>query len=300
MNDIQYNNLKEQVNHGDFILPFKTYSGRIDENDPIINIHWHNEIEMVIVEDGECDCMINLENYTAKKGNIILIKPLVLHSLTTPKGKTMDWNTIIFDLNILKSAITDGCLIKYLAPILNNEHELPKIINSSSLGYSEILNCLKSLIKIYSNKEEAFELELKANLFHLFFLFYKYNLVTKNSSKKEISTETEEKIKNILNYIHTHYFENISIEDLSQISSFSEYHFMKFFKKHIGMTSIEYINNYRLEKASALLSSTDKSIMEISLDVGFNSVSYFNKLFKNKYKLTPKEFRIVEKEKEQD
>ncbi len=75
---------------------------------------------------------------------------------------------------------------------------------------------------------------------------------------------------------------------------------MKFFKKHIGMTSIEYINNYRLEKASALLSSTDKSIMEISLDVGFNSVSYFNKLFKNKYKLTPKEFRIVEKEKEQD
>ena len=45
MNDIQYNNLKEQVNHGDFILPFKTYSGRIDENDPIINIHWHNEID---------------------------------------------------------------------------------------------------------------------------------------------------------------------------------------------------------------------------------------------------------------
>ena len=71
MNDIQYNNLKEQVNHGDFILPFKTYSGRIDKNDPIINIHWHNEIEMVIVEDGECDCMINLENYTAKKGDII-------------------------------------------------------------------------------------------------------------------------------------------------------------------------------------------------------------------------------------
>ena len=60
MDDIQYNNLKEQVNHGDFILPFKTYSGRIDKNDPIINIHWHNEIEMVIVEVGECDCMINL------------------------------------------------------------------------------------------------------------------------------------------------------------------------------------------------------------------------------------------------
>jgi len=291
MNDIQYNNLKEQVNHGDFILPFKTYSGRIDENDPIINIHWHNEIEMVIVEDGECDCMINLENYTAKNGDIIIIKPLVLHSLTTPKGKTMDWNTIIFDLNILKSAITDGCLIKYLAPILNNEHELPKIINSSSLGYSEILNCLKSLIKIYSNKEEAFQLELKANLFHLFFLFYKYNLVTKNSSKKEISTETEEKIKNILNYIHTHYFENISIEDLSQISSFSEYHFMKFFKNTMGTSFIDYLNDYRLTMVSRLLVSSESSILDIAAESGFDNLSYFNRMFKKRFGMTPREYR---------
>lgn len=300
MDDIQYNKLKEKVNHGDFILPFKTYNGKIDENDPIINIHWHNEIEMVIIEDGECDCMINLENYKAYKGDIIIIKPLTLHSLTTPRGKTMDWNTIIFDLNILKSAITDGCLIKYFAPILNNEHELPKIIKKSSLGYDEILNCLKDIISTYSNKETAFELELKAKLFHLFALFYKYELVVKNSSKKEISTDTEYKIKSILNYIQEHYSENITIEDLSNISSFSEYHFMKFFKKHIGMTSVEYINNYRLERSAQLLSSTDKSIMEVSMDVGFNNVSYFNKLFKTKYKLTPKEFRRVEREKEKE
>ena len=64
------------------------------------------------------------------------------------------------------------------------------------------------------------------------------------------------------------------------------------------MTSVEYINNYRLERSAYLLSSTDKSIMEISMDVGFNSVSYFNKLFKIKYKLTPKEFRVIEKKKE--
>ncbi|EKY23488.1 helix-turn-helix domain-containing protein [Clostridium celatum] len=66
---------------------------------------------------------------------------------------------------------------------------------------------------------------------------------------------------------------------------------MRFFKKHIGMTCIQYINNYRLEKASLLLNSTSKPIMDISLEVGFDNLSYFNKLFKNKYNLTPKEFR---------
>ena len=57
------------------------------------------------------------------------------------------------------------------------------------------------------------------------------------------------------------------------------------------MTCIEYINNYRLEIASSLLNKSEKSILDISFEVGFNNVSYFNKLFKKKYSLTPKEFR---------
>ena len=55
---------------------------------------------------------------------------------------------------------------------------------------------------------------------------------------------------------------------------------MRFFKKHIGLTCIQYINNYRLEKASILLTTSNNAIMDISLEVGFDNLSYFNKLFK--------------------
>ena len=68
---------------------------------------------------------------------------------------------------------------------------------------------------------------------------------------------------------------------------------MRFFKKHIGLTCIQYINNLRLEKSSILLTSTNNAIMDISLEVGFDNLSYFNKLFKRKYNLTPKEFRTI-------
>ena len=73
--------------------------------------------------------------------------------------------------------------------------------------------------------------------------------------------------------------------------NFSEYHFMRFFKKHLGVTCIEYINNYRLDIAAKKLSMTNHSIMEVALETGFNNISYFNKLFKEKFKVTPKEFR---------
>ena len=67
---------------------------------------------------------------------------------------------------------------------------------------------------------------------------------------------------------------------------------MRFFKKYIGMSCIQYINNLRLDNASKLLTTTNKTIMEISLDVGFDNLSYFNKLFKRKYNMTPKAFRL--------
>ena len=67
---------------------------------------------------------------------------------------------------------------------------------------------------------------------------------------------------------------------------------MRFFKKYIGMSCIQYINNLRLDNASKLLTTTNKTIMEISLDVGFDNLSYFNKLVKRKYNMTPKAFRL--------
>ena len=83
------------------------------------------------------------------------------------------------------------------------------------------------------------------------------------------------------------------MSDIANACDLSEYYFMKFFKKSLGVTCTEYINLYRLDIASKLLNTTDKSITEIAFETGFNSVSYFNKLFKAKFKVTPKEFRDI-------
>ena len=70
------------------------------------------------------------------------------------------------------------------------------------------------------------------------------------------------------------------------------YHFMRFFKKYTGKTCIQFIKNYRLEKAYNLLKNTDLPVTQISFDVGFSNVSYFIRSFKEKYKVTPKELRL--------
>ncbi len=66
---------------------------------------------------------------------------------------------------------------------------------------------------------------------------------------------------------------------------------MKYFKNTMGTSFIDYLNEYRLTMASRLLISSDSSILDIAAEVGFDNLSYFNRVFKQKYSMTPRQFR---------
>ena len=84
--------------------------------------------------------------------------------------------------------------------------------------------------------------------------------------------------------VTTHWHEEAELAD---VCNFSDYHFMRFFKKHMNMTCIEYINNLRLEKSVELFKQGNTSIVDVSLSVGFNNLSYFYRAFNKKYHMTP-------------
>ena len=293
MNNLDFTNLKENTTHGDFILPFSIYKGTLSPSFPSIAAHWLEEIEVIIVLDGSCDYRINLDSFVINKGDILIIDSQSLHSLTYIPSKNMTWASFVFNINMLKSSNTDGALLKYIAPLLNHEHQLPIILKDNIDCYSKIFDVIEDIIYCYYEKDIAYELELKSLLFKFFSLLYKNDLIKKHQSKNNLTINTTDKIKLVLNYINDHYSEDISINTLAELCEYSEYHFMRFFKKHIGLTCVQYINNLRLEKSSILLTSTNNAIMDVSLEVGFDNLSYFNKLFKRKYNLTPKEFRTI-------
>ena len=66
---------------------------------------------------------------------------------------------------------------------------------------------------------------------------------------------------------------------------------MKFFKQHMGTGFIEYLNDYRLTMAERLLKSSDSSVLEIAEQSGFDNLSYFNRIFKRKYGMSPGKWR---------
>ena len=98
-------------------------------------------------------------------------------------------------------------------------------------------------------------------------------------------------MKLILKYVENHYMDKITIEDIADEVGLSQSHFMKYFKNTMGTSFIEYLNEYRLTMASRLLVSSDSSILDIAAEVGYENLSYFNRTFKKRFEMTPREYR---------
>lgn len=95
----------------------------------------------------------------------------------------------------------------------------------------------------------------------------------------------------ILDYIHRHYSEDISIDDISQAANLSKFYLIKMFRDMTGMTPYEYLISYRLFQSKKLLKSTDASIDTISEQVGYHNSSGFIRAFKKQFDITPDKYR---------
>lgn len=102
-------------------------------------------------------------------------------------------------------------------------------------------------------------------------------------------------IRAVASYVQEHIREPIRVSSISEHLGYSESHLCRTFKKETGKTLSEYIHDEKMEEAKLLLSSTDKSIIDLALCLGYSSHAYFATLFKKRTGMTPGEFRKVVK-----
>ncbi len=102
-------------------------------------------------------------------------------------------------------------------------------------------------------------------------------------------------VRNLKHYADTHYLYEIHLSQLAEIFHYNEKYIGRIFKKEMGISFRQYVNQHRLDYAKNLLSTTDDSILEVALCSGFNNISYFNRIFKERFSCSPKEFRSMQR-----
>ena len=116
-------------------------------------------------------------------------------------------------------------------------------------------------------------------------------LETWKPGERKGGRDTRERMRGLLDFIEEHYGEKITVQEAAERCYYSRSHFMKYFRQYMGVSFVEYLNSYRLFQAEGLLRTTDQPVTRIAQRCGFDNLSYFNRLFRRMYQMTPVQYR---------
>ena len=141
-------------------------------------------------------------------------------------------------------------------------------------------------------KERGYELKCRNIVGEL---WYQLAVNLRNSADEAPQTAekglSEKRLKKMLSYIHENYMSDLSVDDIAASANISKSECFRCFRNIISKKPIGCLNDYRLKKAAELLAQTDMQITQICLACGFSHISYFGKVFRQQYGLSPKQFR---------
>lgn len=288
MNTLEYENLYEQKSHVSPQFPYNTYLCSIPLDFTSVPAHWHKDVELIVIKKGTGVIAVDMEPRTVHAGDIILVRPGQIHAISQHANDKMEYENILFQTDLLYTQSTDPRTVDYFEPYFNLKYDLPWHIDQSFSVHNELAECINAIDTLCSHHPKYYELSVKGHLFQFFYLlFSSQETPVFSDNRKSLN-----KVKQMISYIEDNYMSPISIQSAADYMGFSHSHFMKFFKQNMHTTFTNYLNNYRLTIAARLLLTTDDSILSVSEKTGFNNLSYFNRLFKQYYHMTPREYRM--------
>ena len=283
--------LLEKKQHGNAMRPFAKYGMVLNDDLSNYPMHWHEEMEVIRVQSGRGLVFIDGKRLEVEQGDILIVNPYLLHSVARMDNEFMAIESVVFNLRMLESSVADACTVNFLAPLVNRTHLCLHVIRTTHPDYGVFNENMTTLLMSCNDRQEGYELAVKAKLMWLFYHFYNKGLVRRKT------VEDEEKysgvLKTALDYIQKNISQPLTVGDIAAACSYSETYMMKLFKKMTGCTCVEYVNSYRLKECAERLMTSKDKVLDIAYEYGFNNISYFNLQFKKVYGMTPKEYRAL-------
>ncbi len=275
--------------HGTRDFPYAVYRAILPKFFNSFPLHWHDEMEIIYVADGKIIVSVESRELRLSRGEIALIHPQTIHSIRRFNDETTTYYNILFRFSLLESEGDDVCRTKYFEPIYSRSLIMPEYLSSDNPLCQKLSPLLDALIECAPQISSDNELLIKSGLFEIMH-HIKSNCLSVEG-KKETKGRFYEELKPTLVYIEENYPERISVAEAAAMSNFSPSYFSKLFRALTGSSFNQYLKNYRLERAAEKLGNQMARVSDAAVSCGFENLSYFTRAFRQKYGVSPKEFR---------
>lgn len=236
-------------------------------------LHWHGFIEIEFVIDGNCTHQYNGKLYHVKRGDAWIFTAHDSHIAICDKG-----------LNVTKVSVKPELLHERLQKYLGFSHPLHCSFDETEL------HMIQDRLNTLFDEQEHPKMMTRVKASSII-----NELVLEVVRKSPVIPEKQNLgiISDVVSWMHGNYKKDISLTQIAELFSLTPNYLGRLFKNALGISYNDYLNSIRLKCACDLLVTSDNSIKVIAIECGFNSVEYFNSIFKKHYGITPSQYRAL-------
>lgn len=282
------NSMKEIQRHGNIVFPIAVYEWYAsEENFMRLECHRHDEWEFFSITEGNAYVSVDGIKRLLTEGDVAMFPGGSLHMAEAVSNLPFKYRAVVFHTDLLYG-LGDIVQTKYIIPLVENRLPAKSFIMLSESGdcvlkiFNKLFSTLKVSPPVYEIFSKAYLYEMLATVFSI------------SGSFEEVETVNychTRKIKEIITYIHDNYAAPITVSELAQIANMSQGHFTRLFKRFTAKSPIDYVISIRLSKAVEMLTDTDEKLINVAIENGFNSMSYFIRMFNAYFGCSPSKYR---------
>ncbi len=252
--------------------------------------HWHSEPEFLWLIRGSLKVLTAHQEYALSEGEGCFMNRNVLHQMVGSPKVPAVFLAQLWDVSLLGGARGSVFEQKYLNPILDCKdlEVLPFLLQNAN--QRQILAHIRTSCDAVDSEAEGYEMIARNELSSAWLLMMK-EIPQEARQLRNSENPAEARVKKMVLYIQEHYQEKLSLEEIAAAANISTRECLRNFRQYLHTTPFGYLIDHRLNAAADSLLASGLPVTEIAMNCGFSSGSYFTKLFREKFQITPLEYR---------
>ncbi|MBO5503632.1 MAG: AraC family transcriptional regulator [Lachnospiraceae bacterium] len=256
---------------------------------------WHEDLEVLLVEEGEMDFYVDGEAVALSEGDCLLIGPGKMHFGLSRDGSDCSFLSVLFHPSLITA--NRKIYSEFLQPALTDPAFACVRFPAETDAAAEITQQLEEILSMKEEEVYGYPL-IAAGILSGLLMKHAVPAIDTDPVCAEVRARTPavrtrvRSVQQMLSCIIQNYTEEPSLDEIAESGAQSKSTCCRLFRAYLGQSPVDYLNAYRLQASCKLLAESSLKINDVAAQCGFNNTSYYIRMFQRSYGITPRDYRM--------